>query len=210
VVSRAGISFLHRNAELIRCGTDLRATARARVPGEIHGVCLSPDERYVAVGFVDDSFGSEYVSLVRIFNAATLKPAVTLTLEAPDATYPRAVGARSGGWWLLAGGEGGDSFIQFGRNGKAVKTHEAWGEGVTSPDGRTVYIADEAHVAAIDTGSGKERRFPFSWRKDLPAEFLPSPSNSDIGTRLRVSSLTVSPDGKMLILTEWLSGDPEA
>ena len=60
------------------------------------------------------------------------------------------------------------------------------------------------------SSAGRERRFPLSWRKDLPAKYLPQPPDSDIAILLRVSSLTVSPDGKMLILTEWLSGDPEA
>jgi hypothetical protein len=210
VVSRAGISFLHRKAELIRCGTDLRATARARVGGEIHGVCLSSDERHVAAGFNSSSFGSEHITYVRLFDATTLKPAVTLTLEGEDATYPRAIGSWSGGWWLLASGEGSDAFLRFGRNGKLIKTYDSWGEGVVSPDGRMVYLANDEYVAAIDTGTGKLRRFPFSWRKKLPSEFLPAALGSDAATRLRVSSLTVSPDGKLLILTEWLSGDPEA
>jgi len=210
VVSRTGISFLHRGDKLIRCEKDLRVTARANVQGEIQGVCLSSDERFVAAGFDDTSFGSAYVSRVRIFNASTLKPTATFTLEGPDATYPRAIGAWSGGWWLLVSGEGADSFLRLGRNGKLVKTYDSWGEGVVSPDGRTVYIADDTHVSAIDTGTGKQRRFPFSWRRKLRAEFLPVALGSDTPSRLKVSSLTVSPDGAMLILTEWLSGDPEA
>ena len=42
----------------------------------------------------------------------------------------------------------------------------------------------------------------------LPAAYLPKPSDPSVKTHLDLSSLTITPDGRTLVLTEWLNGDP--
>ena len=52
------------------------------------------------------------------------------------------------------------------------------------------------------------RGFRYSWRRPLPARYLPKPADPETPTHLEVSALTLTPDGRTLVLTEWLDGDP--
>jgi hypothetical protein len=70
-------------------------------------------------------------------------------------------------------------------------------------------MARRSEVLVFDTARGTVRRIPYSWRRPLPRRYLPKPSDPATPTRLEVSALTLTPDGRTLILTEWLNGDPD-
>jgi hypothetical protein len=78
-----------------------------------------------------------------------------------------------------------------------------------SADGKAIYLSTDNQILAINTVTGTSRTLPLSWRRKLPAAYLPKPSSPDFPTHLDLSSLTLTPDGKTLIVTEWLNGDPE-
>lgn len=210
VVSRSGISYLQQGEELIRSGPDLRTTARVRLPTEAVGVCLSTDERYLAASY-ELPKGDESQTQVRIMDAGTLRTVTTLAVP-PDTYCPyiHHFGKWSGGWWIAASGEArSEAVIRYRKNGKVLHTYLGDGPSAVNAPGTTVYLTGEAQVAAIDTATGRRRTMPFSWRRELPARYLPKPTTPEFPVHLTVSSLTLTPDGKTLILTEWLNGDPE-
>ena len=73
--------------------------------------------------------------------------------------------------------------------------------------GDTIYVARDKDVLAVNTADGSARTIPFSWRRTLPKQYLPEPEDPESPTHLEVSGLTLTPDGRTLVLTEWLNGD---
>lgn len=215
-VSRAGTTYLRRNRELLRSGPDLHTTARVRLPGDVIAVCLSADERYLAASYeITEDYSSQ--ARVRIMDAQSLRTLITLSV--PAEAYSPAIhhfGKWAGGWWTVGGGWVGDggegqmeALVRYRKNGKPLSNSVGSQAYAISPDGKTVYLTDEDKLLRIDTTTGKSRSMPFTWRRSLPARYLPRPTVPDFPTRLEVSALSLSPDSKTLILTEWLSGDPQ-
>jgi len=208
-VTRSGVTFLKRGKRLVRLDSQLHATAQVGLPDDVQGVCLSADERYVAASYETTSATGEVPVRVRIFNARTLRPVLTLSLpKGSYCPYLRGLGYWEGGWWVASGGEGEfELAARFRRDGRLLKFWEGLAPSAISADGTHLYMLGEGGIASIQPVTGRRQVFPFMWRRTLPAQFLPKPSEFG-STHLDASSLTLTPNGKTLILTEWLNGDP--
>jgi len=57
----------------------------------------------------------------------------------------------------------------------------------------------------VDRVTGTTRTFPFAWRRSLPHRFLPPSENRHVPTFREITSLALSPDGRTLVVTEWLN-----
>jgi hypothetical protein len=210
-VTRSGALLVTKDEELIRYDAQLRVTGRASLPRAPLSVRLSADERYVAASYEADFTQDDSPSRVGIFDARTLKRVRTLTLRSDlEPLYLVGFGHWKNGWWLAGAGEGeGKLVARFSSKGRLLTRWEGFGPAAVSADGTQVFLTGEERILAIQPATGRRRSFPFTWRRPLPARYLPAPTTPDFPVRLSVSSLTVSPDGNTLILTEWLNGDPE-
>jgi hypothetical protein len=189
-------------AELVRYDPALTPKARASVSDEVACGCLSPDGQTLGI-----CRGNAAVELRR---ADTLAPIVTLHPNPDfDGQFASAIADNSRSWWTLAGDAGnGTTVIRYSRQGRRIRTWESDGPGIMAPDGRHIYMAQASSILAIDTANSTVRQMPYTWRRPLPARYLPPPSDPDTTTHLDISRITLTPDGRTLILTEWLNGDP--
>jgi hypothetical protein len=191
--------------ELIRYDPSLKPEARLELRGDLTSGCLSADGRVLA----SSEAGGEGIELRR---ADTLARMVTLHFGGDGGSYPLALAAGADGWWILAGSdqEFDDAVTHYTRQGQHVRSWDADGRRtILSPDGKSIYIARESDLLVIDTARGATRRIPYSWRRLLPRRYLPPASDPATPTHLEISALTLTPDGRTLILTEWLNGDPD-
>jgi len=209
-ISRSGITYLQRDDELIRTSPGLQATRRVQLPTSIMGLCLSADQRYVAASY-ELSANDESRVEIRIMDAASLRTVVTLKLPQDNySPYVHHMGTWSGGWWIAASGEGNtETVIRFRKSGKVLRVDDGGSPVAVSADEKAIFLANDEQILALNTATGTRRTIPLSWRRKLPTAYLPKPSAPDFPTHLVLSSLTLTPDGKTLIITEWLSGDPE-
>jgi hypothetical protein len=184
----------------------LRQTHRVRLPYSIDSVSLSIGEEFVAATGLSNEAGYG----VRIYRADTLRLVISLELpeEIPD-LYLQRFGKSARGWWLVGNAEGRMALVaRFTSRGKFLGFREAMSPATVSADGSQAYLSNEEEVLAVDTATGRSRKFPLTWRRSLPAHYIPKPTMPEFPTHPEVSSLALSPDGHTLIVTEWLSGDP--
>src|SRR5439155_13680028 len=136
-------------------------------------------------------------------DAGSLAPVANLRVDIDHGWgTPRALLADSNGWLVIAdGAEDGVHATRYARAGKSVKTWDgtAW---AVRRDGSAVYLTGEKEMLIVSAGDGKMRRIPYSWRRPLAAPYLPKPADSETPTHLEVSGLTLTPDGRTLIVTE--------
>jgi hypothetical protein len=214
MVSPAGLPYLWKGRELIRCSADLKPVQRLRLPAPVDSACLSADGNYAAVCYARGPYrNGESPYDVRIYEAKTLRPVINLKLPETYAPYLSRMGASPQGWWVAGSGEMiGEVLFRFTRTGKYLEMVDGVSPTTSSADGKQVYFTDfkdeEERIVGVDPATGRRRVIALSWRRKLPAEYLPNPEGGTI--RSEISSLTLSPDGRTLIVTEWLSGDLEA
>lgn len=191
--------------EVIRYDPHLKPTTSVRVAKDLSSACLSADERVLALRYGEAGW-------VELRRADTLARVATLRSGTHDLeAFITAIAGNAGGWWTVLGGDANDgtSVTHYTRQGQRIRKWDSDGPGAMSPDGRYICMARESDLLLVDTTRGTTRRIPFNWRRPLPRQYLPRPSDPDSPTRLEISALTLTPDGRTLILTEWLNGDPE-
>src|SRR5207253_9666728 len=93
--------------------------------------------------------------------------------------------------------------------GKVVKRWEAPGVWAVSPDGSALFLARQKDMLVVQTADGTARSVPFPWRRALPASYLPKPTDPGVRTRFSTSAIEFTPDGRTLVLTEWLNTEPD-
>jgi hypothetical protein len=202
----ADVEYTDGTRELIRYGADLMPAARLKLPGRLIAMCLSRNERVLALSYDDGDRGIE------LRRADNLTRIVTLHSGESDGAYPLALTDGADGWWILAGSdqEFDDAVTHYATQGQHVRSWDADARRtVMSPEGQFIYVARDSDLLVINTARGTTGRIPFTWRRPLPAHYLPPPSDPDSPTHMEISALTLTPDGRTLILTEWLNGDPE-
>jgi hypothetical protein len=211
--ARMGFVYVHTPGnELIRYSPSLAPGPRIRCASDLKSVCISTDSRVLALSYQAEIQEKLRVQLRR---ADTLIPIARLAADPErDPADLAALFSGPGSWFVLATGdpeELGTRLTQFTRQGRRVRSWEADDSGAwcVSPDRRTLYLARESDILVIDTAHRTIRRIPFSWRRRLPQQYLPHTSDAETPTRLDIAALTLTPDGRTLILTEWLNGDPE-
>lgn len=204
---RSGTTYVADGNDLIRFDPELRPGARFKLPGNAFSACLSADEKLLAVA-TEAAKGEEPQVRTFLLRAGTLAPVLTLS-PGSTGTDLHVLSGGPNGWWILSGAEEeGVVLTWFNARGRKLRSWEGAGEWAASPAGDAFYLAREDHLLSVDVKTGTSRKIPFSWRRELPARYLPKPSEPSVPTHLDVSSLTISPDGRTLILAEWLNGDP--
>lgn len=191
--------------KLIRYDASLKTAARVQGTADVYSGCVSPDGHVLALCDQQDS-------RIDLRRADTLVSILTLHPNSHDlGPFVHAVVDSPTGWWTIAGGEPGNStdIAHFTREGQRLRTWDSDGPWVMSSDGRVIVTARASDLLILDTTDGAARRIPYRWRRPLPAQYLPNPSDADTPTHLDISALTLTPDGRTLILTEWLNGDPK-
>lgn len=212
--SRSGASYLSTGTELVRYDESLRPSARFASGAPVEGAALAADGRTLAVALPAEPRNGEPGHRLRLLDARTLRRVAAL--RAPrKMTLPEILiftGDRRGGWWAVVTGEGEGTatlyrFDPRGRPHRVAAECSAW---VGDPATGSLYVARNRDLLIVQGRSGRLRRVPHAWRHPLPRRYLPRPSAPEFPTHLEVSALTLSPDGRMLVLTEYLNGDPGA
>lgn len=207
--TRNGPIYVQRGQELVVCDAALKPGAKVRFPQAVDAVCVSPDEAVVAVSYSSSS-GEDSHMVVEVRRAGTLAKVATLATRGEE-RYTTAVGIAGGpgGWTALLSAEGpGVSCVRFNARGRRLRGWTSDGPWAMRPDGGEVTLTRGSEMLAVNVADGQARRIPLSWRRPLPARYLPKPSDPSVKTHLDVSELSFTPDGRTLILTEWLNGDP--
>jgi hypothetical protein len=210
--------------ELIRYDPDLKQVARLQLPGDLYGAYLSSDDRVLAVSYATNLNAARAVPHLELLRADSFAPVISL---APDGheheSLPRimALAGGSGGWSVLIRDHEVNTGVmyleRYDAQGRLIHSWDAprdtryvLGSGfwAVSPDGSFFYVARPSDILVVNNLDGTARTIPFTWRRPLPANYLPHSKDRQSPTHLEVSALTLTPDGRTLVLTEYLNGDP--
>jgi hypothetical protein len=211
VVTKGGSTYAYlksarKTGELIRYNRNLKPVARLRLAEEVSSACLSADGRVIALLHL----GDDHIDVRRADTFASL-----LTLHAgmdQEGAYLAAVESGPDGWWIASEGDPSQysAYVtHYTRRGRPVRSwHSDTSPVIGSPNGRAIFMPRSSDLLAFDTTRGTVRRIPYSWRGPLPRRYLPKPENPKTPIHLYLSAMTMTPDSRTLILTEWLNGDP--
>ncbi len=206
----AGVKSPDGKPDLIHYDPDLRPLARLKLKDNLRSGCLSADGRILALA---DEGGIP----TELRRSDTLARIATLHHGSENGPCPLALATGVGGWWIIGSGEQDPYALDalacvthYTRQGQLIRTWEGANvPAVMSPDGRHIYMPRASDLAVFDTEQGTSHHVPYRWRRPLPRRYLPEPSDPDTPTHLEISALTLTPDGRTLILTEYPNGDPE-
>jgi hypothetical protein len=208
--AKGGAVYLTCGRELVRCDAALQPGPRLTLPADPQSVCLSGDERVLAVCAGSWKKGKADFRLT-LFDAASLAKIASwpVTGREPQ-TQILALAGGKGGWSIVASDEGGlPSLTRYTPQGRALRRWEAPSVWAVSPDGSAIYLARQKDMLVVQTGDGSALSIPLTWRRTLPASYLPKPSDPGIRTRFSTSAMRFTPDGRTLVLTEWLNAEPD-
>jgi len=206
--TKTGPVYLKQGRDLVLGDAALEPGVRVRPPGEVESACLSPDEQTLAL-FCSEQKGRRTEYRIRLLRADTLAEFAMLPLDRESyGLFLSGIAGGAGGWLVVREDELGLRVVsRYSRQGRRIRTWERTGPWAASPNGRALYLARESDILVVRSADGAARRIPFSWRRRLPARYLPRPTAPGITTRLEVSGLTLTPDGRTLIVTEYLNRD---
>lgn len=159
--------------ELIRYTPHLKPSARRVLGANLATACLSRDNRTIALLY-------EGRSNIELRRADTLARVAMLPLVSTEEPDFQALVRSAAGWWSVFTGEGGasTSITRYSTTGRPRRTWHSDAPGVAvSRSGRWICMARASDLLVIDTADGATRRVPYRWRRPLPAQYLPKPSD---------------------------------
>jgi hypothetical protein len=114
------------------------------------------------------------------------------------------------GWLVIESGpEAWTSVTRYDSRGRETGGRDASVGHVFDPKRGIAFVAGESSVSALPLGRGKVRTWKASWRREIAEGILPQDPVSGIVVSPEISAITLSRDGKTLIVTERLAGDPK-
>lgn len=209
--AKSGGVYLIKGRTLARYGPDLQPGQKITLPGDAVTASLSPDEKWIGVSYTTEGRKGELLGRLQIRRADTLQKVVTLQRgRGNGAVWVNAIARGPAGWFVIATDDRDwPRLLRYDAGGRLVRGWRTEGRWTMSSDGSQIYVARSGGLLAVSAETGRARTIAYSWRRPLPQRYLPKSPDRSVPTSLDVSALALSPDGRTLILTEWLNGDPE-
>lgn len=211
VPAPGGTLFVLKGGLLERRSGSLRKIRSAHVPEGANSCCLSSDNRFVAVSSLLPTHkgppGTDGTR-VDIFRADNLARVGTLTMLSHFGDLLTVV-RRKDGWTVGFQPDGGPmDFARVDNHGRQLAAWEP-SQWALDPRTGTVYLADANGVDVVPADGRRSRKIAYRWRRPLPTWLRPGKSENTDPARRMTSAISLSPDGRTLVLTEWLTNDPE-
>jgi hypothetical protein len=205
-----GSLLLKRRDRVVRTDSRGKVLARARLPWGFQDAVVEAGGRGLAVCYAPHGISTSGFTRelrVKLLSASSLTEIARIKLATED---PRLYAVMRGpkGWIVVTHeGEISSQLTRYDRTGKAAGMWSVSSGYALDPRRARAFVVGE-ELIAVSLRTAAPRKLGAPWAKVIREGFLPKDPDGSGDIAPERSALELSPDGRTLIVTERLAGDP--